>query len=286
MTTYATETPCGEKNVYSFSTTVECATEEDSKDEPTTVELIDDGCTLNVTFKNHEGCAEASPLGIIEFTENYPWVFGLVLLIGGPIIALLGKRWFPYITASIASIFSFGTLIFFFSVFGWLSSAVGLVFSLILAIGASVAAGWFTFTITWFSIGVLGVIGGFFVGSLIAAFFDAAFGLNQLWFLIIVSLGSAVAGGFFAFKYGKEVVTISTAGIGSYAFMRGVSMFFGGFPSEAEMYYGMAQGIPLDFTWGFWLYLALFGGSFAASAWWQFKKESEHKTIEDYYTRA
>lgn len=163
-----------------------------------------------------------------------------------------------------------------------MQSAVGIIFSLLLSVGGGAGIAFATFKYIWFAIGLLGVVGGFFAGSLLAAFLDASFGLNQLWFLIIVTVGFAIGGGFLAFKYTKGIVVLATAGIGSYAFMRSLTMFFGGYPSEAEMFWAMSQGIKLDFSWAFFLYLAIFAGAYFGTATYQFKQEEEHEALASY----
>lgn len=91
----------------------------------------------------------------------------------------------------------------------------------------------------WIAVGVLGLVGGFFLGSMIYTIVLAAFGYGALWAMITVSLAFAVGGGFLSFKYSKSVVLAMTSIIGSYAFMRGLSYFFGGFPSEAEIFHNL-----------------------------------------------
>ncbi len=46
-----------------------------------------------------------------------------------------------------------------------------------------------------------------------------------------------------AFKFPQGVTELSTAGIGSYAFMRGVSNFGGGYPSESELIESLQAGV-------------------------------------------
>ena len=50
-----------------------------------------------------------------SFTQKYPWAFGIIMIAGGPIIALFGQRFFPWVIAGIVSIVSKPKLLFYFS---------------------------------------------------------------------------------------------------------------------------------------------------------------------------
>lgn len=102
-----------------------------------------------------------------SFMHDYPWVFGIIMILGGPIVALYGRRFFPWVIAGIVSIS-------FLLLFMILSSAVGLMSSnigLILSIGFgglfSVIIAFFVMRTVWVAVGLLGIIGGFFLGSMI-----------------------------------------------------------------------------------------------------------------------
>ena len=210
------------------------------------------------------------------------------MLLGGPIVALCGKRFFPYVTAAIAGIFACVALLILFSVFEWMSSTAGLVICLIVAFGLSGLGAYFVYKTVWIGIGLVGIIGGYFFGTLVYTLFLASFDWSALWAMIVFSIAFAALGGFLAFKFSKMVVLISTSGIGSYAFMRGWSFFLGGLPSESEMMSDLKNGYELDLTWAFWVYLALFIGCWIGSSIWQYKKEKDHDSLskDTYYNRA
>ena len=126
-------------------------------------------------------------------------------------------------------------------------------------------AGWLVMKTVWIAVGILGLIGGFFTGSMIYTIFLAAFSSGHLWVMMSFSCLCAAAGGFLSFKFSKQVVLVSTSLIGSYAFMKGLTYFFEGFPGEAEIYQSLKQQTPLDgLTNAFWIYLALFISGFVS----------------------
>lgn len=155
------------------------------------------------------------------------------MILGGPIVALYGRRFFPWVIAGIVSVsFLLGTLVF-CSVLGFMETTVGLAVSIGVAIIFSGLSGWFVMKTVWIAVGILGLIGGFFMGTMIYTIFLAALGYGALWAMIAFSVFCAILGGFLSFKFSKQVVLFFTSLIGSYAFMRGFSYFLGGFPSEA-----------------------------------------------------
>jgi len=57
-----------------------------------------------------------------------------------------------------------------------------------------------------------------------------------------------------AFTIFEHIVIITTSLIGSYLFVRGLSVFIGGFPNEMTIYKMLKSGIPFEPT--FYAYLA------------------------------
>jgi len=93
--------------------------------------------------------------------------------------------------------------------------------------------GYMIYRLIWLGVGVLGVVGGYFLGTLLYSFALALLGWTSLWAMMLITIAFAVFGGYIAFKHPQSITVISTSGIGSYAFMRGWSYFFHGYPSES-----------------------------------------------------
>ena len=89
------------------------------------------------------------------------------MILGGPIAALYGRRFFPWVIAGIVSISFLLLFMFLSSAVGLMSSNVGLIFSIGFGCLLSFIIAWFVMKTVWIAVGLLGIIGGFFMGSMI-----------------------------------------------------------------------------------------------------------------------
>lgn len=176
-----------------------------------------------------------------SFTQKYPWAFGIIMIIGGPIIALFGQRFFPWVIAGIVSIVILMGAIVSSDVLGFHNTNMSLGISIGVAALISIFVGWLVMKTVWVAVGILGLIGGFFLGSLIYTMFLAAFATGALWAMVTFSTLCAVGGGFLSFRFAKQTVRFFTSLIGSYSFMRGLSYFFGGYPGESIIFKSLME---------------------------------------------
>lgn len=193
-----------------------------------------------------------------SFVEDHPWILGVLMLLGGPIVALFGKRWFPWVTSGIAFVFSFCFILMILSVFGWMTTTVGLAICLTVTLLLALLAAWFVFKATWIGVGVCGVVGGYFLGTLIYTMFLTTFDFSSIYAMVGFSVFSALVGGLVAWNFSHGVIIVATSGIGSYAFMRGGASFLGGLPSESQMVSDLIAGQKIEVTWVFWAYMGVF----------------------------
>ena len=87
-------------------------------------------------------------------------------------------------------------------------------------------------------LGLLGLVAGFFGGSLLFALISGMTGgsFNEVWGFWVFSCVCALAGCILAIFLGMPLVMLSTALVGSYLFMRSWTLFFpGNYPSEQEL---------------------------------------------------
>jgi hypothetical protein len=109
---------------------------------------------------------------------DYPWLFGLIMIIGGPIVALFGRKFFPWVIAGIVSVtFLLGTLVF-CSLLGFMETWLGVGISVAVAFIISGLSGLFSMKTVWIAVGILGLIGGFFLGTMIFTVFLAMLGFG------------------------------------------------------------------------------------------------------------
>ena len=100
--------------------------------------------------------------------------------------------------------------------------------------------------------------------------------------MIGISATLAIVGGVMTFTLGKPIIVLATSLVGSYIFMRGLTLVFAeGYPSEAEIYENLKDGNPVEFDWHFWLYLAIFAASFIMTTTFQFSSVEEHEEFKD-----
>jgi hypothetical protein len=181
------------------------------------------------------------------------------MIVGGPVTSLYGRRFFPWVIAGIVAVTLLLSTLVVCDVLGFTQTMTAFAISITIATMISGLAGWFVMKTVWIAVGILGLIGGFFTGSMVYTIFLAAFSSGHLWIMMTFSCLSALVGGFLSFKFSKQVVLVSTSLIGSYAFMKGLTYFFGGFPGEATIYQSLKQQTPIEgLTNAFWIYLALF----------------------------
>lgn len=208
-------------------------------------------------------------------------MIGIIYIIAGPIIALFGLQWFPYVTASLVAIFVMGITTSLCLAFGWMDSTVGTIVVLSVAVVLGVVAGILIRRNIWIMVGLLGLVGGFFAGSLTFALISSFSGWSAVWGFWVISSVVAAIGCVLSCYFGKGIVLLSTSFVGSYLFMRSWTLFFPGYyPSEAEIIDG---DFEISSVGIFWTFIGVFVISFIVSVIFQTKrKEHTHADLDSY----
>lgn len=136
-----------------------------------------------------------------QFINDHPWVLGVLFLLAGPIIALFGKRWFPFVVASIVFIFVSCGFMIMFSTLGCMETTPGLAGSISGSLVLGILFAWFAKAHMWAAIGLLGLIGGWFLGEMIYLFILGVSDWNNLPGYLGISGGCVLIVGFCSFKY-------------------------------------------------------------------------------------
>ena len=230
-------------------------------------------------MKHSAGCYRGFDDEIVTswLSEN-EWAIGILYIIIGPLIALYGAKWFPYVTAGLIAVFTIGIILSISLAAGWMATTGGTVACFIVALVAGVIAGMLIRRHIWLMVALLGLIGGFFSGSLVFAFIGGLTGWADVWFYWTIAVAMAALGLMAACYLGKPVVIYGTALAGSYLFMRAWTLFFPGhYPSEAQL---MEDPSSIEFDAIFWVFIAIFGVSFLTSACYQIKQDDAHDDLD------
>ena len=189
------------------------------------------------------GCSVASINAIWSFLNKYIGLWGVIFIALGIVLNFFGRKLFkPTICIVGTAAFVFMSLLFFYSVFfntntkayvGWvvlgISVVVGTIVGIFLAkvskAGVAVLAGW----------------GGLCLGLILYSAFLYKTESQAVFWVLIIGLAIVFAGlSFFIFDY---ILIGSTSLIGSYAFIRGISLYAGGYPNEFTLAELIKQGL-------------------------------------------
>ena len=218
--------------------------------------------------------------------SNQPLVLGIFAIIIGAITGTLGKRWFPYIAATYASLSVIEFVVFTSAAAGWWTAPVGITLTLIIAVIAAIPVGMIIRKNIWPAVGLIGILYGAALGFYLFCCLVVIGHWQSFIGMVTLTAVGAVVGGVLSCKYGPELVLIGTSFLGSYIFMRGWTYILGGFQSEAEIVNKIANHEVLEIPVSFWWYMLVFLGVFLFSIQWQYIKEEdseELKVTEGYY---
>lgn len=227
-----------------------------------------------------------------ELTEEYiddslgwlyenEWCIGIIYIIAGPLVAIFGARWFPYIVASLVALFIIVLVCMAGLSLGWMESVGASIAIILVGLALGILAGCLIRRNIKWMLGLLGLIAGFFGGTLIYALISGmAGGWNAVWAFWVFAVVLAIIGCVLAIYLGMPLVMVATSLVGSYLFMRAWTMFFpGNYPSESKL----IEGEDLNMTGIFWLFIGIFIISFLMSLYWQCKHSKRSKELDDHF---
>jgi hypothetical protein len=212
-------------------------------------------CEFETTMTSKLACPVYSLNSLWEWLDEYYWLWGAVLICAGFFLGLFGQKLFS------VTLFLIGTLVtvalvwlLFYSTFlsdstegwvGWVvlgcSILIGLLGGFLLykcqRLGAAVIGGWGGF--------LLGVV--FYTTVLWAVTSEVAF-----W---IISITCALIAAGLSFVFYFHAVILSTSFVGSYFFVRGISLYAGGYPNEWALIEMIKSGAISHISYWFYLYL-------------------------------
>ena len=212
-------------------------------------------------------------------------MLAVTLLILGPLIALFGKKWFPHVAGITSALFVMDACAHFAGWMGWLTTSWSPYVVLAVAIFLGLLVGNIVARTIWFAVGLLGIVAGFSLGTIIFAIIAATTGYANNWELVGLCTVTAIIGGVVTFKWGKEIVILGTSLVGSYIFMRGWTFIYDGYPHESEIWSNIEHNEELGLSNHFWTFMVIWLVSFVVSATVQFKAMDEHDDLKEHYAK-
>ena len=206
------------------------------------------------------------------------------MIVVGAIVAFYGRKFFRWTVSVVGGFLTFLAAMLFFSVVGMVDylegneqASLGLtILSFFLAIGAGAGAGALLYKYWRVGATLLAAAAGFFAGITVYQF--AFHWTNNLYLMLGLAIGLALVLAALSFKIFHKVLIFGTSLIGSYSFIRGISLFAGHFPNEILVMQQLAQGQNPHFDYYFYAYMGGLVVMFVCGTVYQTKT---HKDEED-----
>jgi hypothetical protein len=203
---------------------------------------VTDKCNPTIKFTHKTGCPAFSLNSFVVFLQAHPWIIAVILIVFGLIVTFVGAKFFKITLAVAVGLVAVLALLLFFSVIGWLDALQGdgkgnvalTVVSFLVSVALAVLAAFLLFKLERIAATVLAGAVGFFVGTTVynLAFFWAA----NVYVLVAFDVVFVVLFAVLAYIYFERILIWGTAFLGSYALVRGISLFAGHFPNEIEVF--------------------------------------------------
>jgi LPXTG-motif cell wall-anchored protein len=186
-------------------------------------------------YEGADGCPVFSFDQFTQFMMQYNYLWGALLIVLGIFLCFFGNKFINvvlFLVVFMSVTLVGGSLFFQYALFKvkaewakWLSLA-GIV---LVAIGLA----FLVMKKRKYGIGLIAAWGGVMLGFVITSLF-----VMKLpgWAFYLILILMAIICFFIAIKIEKMVIIITTAFMGAYAIVRGVSLYAGGFPSEISLH--------------------------------------------------
>lgn len=183
------------------------------------------------------------------------------MIIGGFVVTFWGRKFFKFTVAVVGGFLTFLAVMLFCSIVHMLEYLEGndngnlglTILAFLLSIGAGVGVGVLLFKFTRAGAILLAAAAGFFLGITLYQF--AFHWVNNIYVMLGLGIGFAAALAFLSFRIFDKVLILGTSLIGSYSFIRGISLFAGHFPNEVLIMQQLSEGHKPDFDNYFYAYM-------------------------------
>jgi hypothetical protein len=221
-----------------YQTTIDFECNEDADTPIITNNPINiNSCNNKIYISSSSACPKLNMYSLWRSVQENKWAFGAVILGLGIFFCFFGEN-FLKITQVIAG--GAITVIFvMYMVFNHTNIEIGtwqmwVILGVCLLLGC--AAGFFMSFLTWLPGVIFGILLGFVSGFVvynIGLRFIESNPTVVFWVSMSVCL---IIGGVLGYFLEEEISIISTAAVGAYAMIRGISIWAGGFPDERQVY--------------------------------------------------
>lgn len=237
----------------------------------------EDSCTQKVTLASRNACPKLSATPFVEFLAEHPWAMGILLIVSGGIIAFFGRKFIQHAVAVISGGAAFLIVMLIFS---WLSLLEGLtkpngslvlaIVMTIIAIAIGVLVGHLFFKMFTLGATIVAAIAGAFFGiTFYQMFFLSSF--DSIWLLWFFTIVFGALGGYLSFLFFDYIIMGSTALLGAYGVVRGISMYFGHFPNEIMLFERVDDDVEIKFDSWFYGYVLGLVVLFIAGGYFQYR---------------
>jgi hypothetical protein len=242
-------------------------------DDPSPV-FFSENATIVVTGEGEANCPKYSGSYLVDFLNKFSFINALFAILAGVFQAFYGYKLYRPTIFLIGFLFGFIFVgLFLFAV--WTSQDSGSFKGYIiffLALVAGVGVGFIVITFSWVGLVISGSILGFFVAMILYTlifFRIISYPPNLLFYniLLIGMVGGAISG----YEY-QDIILILSCGIsGAYLTVRGLSVFFGGFPNEFELATKFKTGQDAGVGGAFYFYMLLIFAMAAGGIYYQMR---------------
>jgi len=247
------------------------------------------GFDVILEIESKEACVKVNFYFIFKFIEDYKALFVILLMLFGLFNCILGQRLGKY-TAFLLCVFIVTILVLVFSQYVLPSGCAEWIIWVMFAVGIILGctAGYFTFKYHDKVMALLtGGISGFFIGQFLYNLFGNQIPLEVNGVVIniifvVISIGVMIA---IAIFFKKFIVIFATSFIGAYCFIRGISLFAGGFPDEIKVMdlrgEDETEQLKKLLTWKVYVYLAAMVVTTALAIYAQYKFTKKETDDDD-----
>jgi len=237
----------------------------------------DGACNYQTTLTSKQVCATFDLNALWEFMEDYDYLWGVLLIVGGIFLGFFGVYVFNASVFVITTLLVvFGILLLFYTTFledttqtwvGWTVLSCSILIGLV--------CGYFMVKLEKIPIALAAGFGGFLLGVMLNEM--ALYKAESEALFWCVSIGVALSCAVLSFFLAEHVLINMTSFAGAYMLVRGISLYAGGFPNEFTLVEQLQAGDTSAMTNWFYLYMVCILLVAAAGSFVQYRMNRENE---------